>query len=362
LIFVPEYIEKLKPYRSGNSSAGRMSKEDFAKLINLASNENHLPISENVKQAIIEAIANSAKYPEPSAKDLRNKLAEKFNKTPEQFVAGNGSDSLIGYIFNAFTQEGNEILSSEGTFIGAYVNANKMGRKLKLVPLNNYHIDLEAIVKAISKDTKIIYIANPNNPTGTTFNKIEFENFLAKVPTDIIIVLDEAYSLYAEKFDDYPRGMSYENDNLIILQTLSKTYGLAGMRVGYSYSSNAKLIDYIQRVKLPFEPNYFAQVAAITALSEDSYINQTLDINTKTLLSLRKCLEENNIEYTGGYANFLMMLFENELEASRFTDYMFDGGIIVRQLQMFGINNGVRISTGLPQQIDKAIELINSFK
>lgn len=361
MIKVPNYIETLKPYKSGNKLEKAVSKEDFKKLVNLASNENPLGASPLALKAIENAGKDLNTYPDPSAPELVAALAKETGKSSEQIATGHGSDSLIQYILNAFAEKDDEIITADATFIGTYVNANKLGLITKKIPLTkDYRFDLKATANAISDKTKIVYLANPNNPTGTKFTKTEFDEFIKKVPENVLIILDEAYWIYAEDDPEYPNGLDYDLPNMIVLRTMSKSYGLAGLRVGYAIGP-AKLINYIYRVKLPFEPHSLAQVAAIEALKDKDYIQKTLETNKRSMEILCSAMDELGIQRTEPAANFTMMIFESEEKAKNIVSGFLENGIITRHLPMFGLPNAVRISSGTVEQTEKAVEILKKI-
>ena len=224
---IPDYVQTLKPYKSGNKLEGGITREEFKKLINLASNENPFGPSPKAISAMQNALSEAHIYPDPSATELIEALAKFYDRDPKSIITGNGSDSLLQIAFNAFSCKDEEILTAEATFIGCFVNANKLGRKLTKISNKNYGYDLDSIAAAINDNTRIIYLANPNNPTGTMFSKTDFENFMTKVPKDILVILDEAYWLYSAEFSDYPNGLDYDYENLMVMRTFSKIYGLS---------------------------------------------------------------------------------------------------------------------------------------
>lgn len=352
----PEYINKLVPYKSGNTTNNNISREEFKTFINLASNENPHGASPKAVESIINATKEISIYPDVKSTKLVNKLAEIMDILPEEIICGHGSDSLIGYIINAFSELGDEILTAKGTFIGAYVNTNKLGRKLTTIPLVNYSFDLSNLLKSISVNTKIIYLANPNNPTGSMFSKEEFLEFFSKVPKNILVLLDEAYFSYCIDFNEYPNGLQIfkelsneEKSNLIVIRTLSKHLGLAGLRVGYAFGAK-DLIDILYKVKLPFEPNLLAQEGAIGGLDDDQYIENAIKSNKVCLKLLVDTFKELGIDYVEPKANFVMILLKTDLQAQKFVEVCLQKKIVVRYLAGFGINNGVRISTGTEDQ------------
>lgn len=360
MISVPEYIEKLVPYKSGNKLDRPITREEFKKLINLASNENPLGPSPKAVEAIKRHLSEINIYPDPTASELTQKIAEKFGKDPKNILTGHGSDSLIQYIFNTFFKKGDELLTANVTFIGTYVNANKQGMVTQLVPMrSDYSFDLNGILNKITLRTKVIYLANPNNPTATMFTKSDFVKFLAKVPKDVLVILDEAYWLYAKEMPGYLDGFEFEEENLIVLRTLSKAYGLAGIRVGFAYAPEY-LINYLSRVKLPFEPNTLAQVAAMAALEDDEFVGKMLEVNNKSMDILLEAIDNAGIARTEPSANFVMMIFENEVKPKALHNKLLDNGIVTRQLHMFGLPNAIRINTGTIEQTEKAAKVIYS--
>ncbi|TNE32493.1 histidinol-phosphate transaminase [bacterium] len=361
MIHIPDHIKVLKPYKSGNQIGKQITREEFKKLVNLASNENPLGASPKAMEAIKNSIEEIAVYPNPSAPDLVNAIAKHYDKSPECIITGSGSDSIIEDVFKAFTEEGQEIVMADATFIGAFVNANKLNRFIVKVPLNeDYSYDLNAMIKAISRSTRIIYLANPNNPTGMMITKNEFEEFMKKVPSDVLVVLDEAYNAYSSEYDDCPNGLDYECSNLLVLRTMSKSYGLAGIRVGFAVGPKG-LIDYLYRVKLPFEPNILAQKAAIAALDDSKFIQRTIETNSRNLSKLKKFFNENGIIHTDGKGNFTMVVFKDADTANKFATLSLESGFVVRPLGMFGLPNCVRINSGTDEQTDRAIEVFDNL-
>lgn len=361
MIKIPKFVQDLKPYKAGKPIDEMFREYGLEKIVKLASNENPLGPSPKAVEAIRQHISEIHRYTNPVAFELVNAIAKKINKSPNQIVTGSGSDSLIQYIVSAFSEEGDELLTSEGSFIGWYVNVNKYGRISKQVKQKNYRFDLDAIAENINQRTKIIYLANPNNPTGTIFTKKEFENFLTKVPKDILIVLDEAYTVYAQSNPDYPNGLEYENKNLIVLRTLSKAYGLAGIRVGFAFGDE-ELIKTLYKIKLPFEPNLLAQAAAIAAINDDDFLKETVELNEKSLKMLKEKFDELEIEYLHTSANFLLMLLPSEDYAVIFNEECLKRGLILRHVKSFGIPNGIRINSGTEGETKFAIDVISQVQ
>jgi len=357
MIKIPEWITNLKPYIPGKPIEQLAGEKALDRIVKLASNENPLGPSPKAMAAVIEHINNAHRYVNPTSPELVAKIGRKFGKTSGQIICAHGVDALLAYILSAFTRENDEVLTSEGTFIGIYVNTRKLGRQLSQVPLKKYAFDLEAIISAITPRTKVIYLANPNNPTGTIFTKRQFENFLNRVPEDLLIILDEAYTEFASADPDFPNGLDYCNGNLIVTRTLSKSYGLAGLRIGYAVASE-EIIRELYKVKLPFEPNYLAQVAAIAALDDEEFLNETLDINKKSLERMYAKFDELGIEYVPSLANFILLLMPSEKSARLFFEECLNQGLIVRHVLPFGIPNGIRVNSSTADETDFALQVI----
>jgi histidinol-phosphate aminotransferase len=357
MIKIPKHILDLTPYKSGKPIEELAREKGLSKIVKLASNENPLGPSPKAVEQIKKSLSEINRYPDAASYSLVRAFAKKYNKNPKQIFTASGSDAILQYIITAFSDNKDEFLSSEGTFIGWYVNVNKLNRKSKLTPLKNYYYDLDPILKSINDKTKIIYLANPNNPTGTIFTKKQFENFVSKVPNNILIILDEAYTIYAESFSEYPNGLSYDLDNLIVLRTLSKAYGLAGLRIGFAIA-NSEIVKTLFKVKLPFEPNALAQAAAIAALDDDDFIKRTSELNHKSLKIMDKKFNELGIKHVPTVANFYLLLFPGEEFTIEFNNECLNRGLILRHTKSFGIPNGIRINSGTMEETDFAMEII----
>lgn len=357
MVKIPKHTARLTAYKSGKPISELAREKDLARIVKLASNENPIGPSPKAIEALERTAAELNRYTDPGSTDLVEKMAQLIGKQPEQIIFGHGTDALLEYIVNGLTEYRDEILTSEGTFIGIYVNINKLSRTLKTVPHKNYHYDLDALADAISDQTRMVYLANPNNPTGSMFTRDEFESFMTRVPRDVLVVLDEAYSTYAAETPGYPDGLDYDYDNLIVTRTLSKVYGLAGLRIGYAVGP-PYLIHELYKVKLPFEPNKLAQVAALAALDDKEFLDKTLETNRKSLRRFRDCFDRLGIEYVPTAANFYLMLFPSESIASQFYEGCLDHGLIVRPVKPFGIPHGVRINSGTDEETSFAITVI----
>ncbi|MCB0272216.1 MAG: histidinol-phosphate transaminase [Bdellovibrionales bacterium] len=359
-ITIPPHIQNLTPYKPGRSIADVAKEFQVERWIKLASNENPRGLAPKAKKGIEASLENLHIYPHPRTPQLVEKLASQLQKKPEEIVVTSGVDSLLAYINMAFVGKGEEILTSDGSFIGTYVNAKKLRIPIQTVPLKNYAYDLEAIQKAITEKTKLIYLANPNNPTGTMLSKDELLHFLSNVSEHIVVVLDEAYFEYAKDFDDYPNGVELldQFENVIVTRTMSKAYGMAGLRVGYGIA-DAEMIQEIMKVKLPFEPASISEMAAVFALDDEAFLQETIQINREGMLYFTKKLDDMKLPFVRkSYANFLMLILKNEKKALEFTQKCLEKGLILRHLDRFGIPEGVRINTGTMEENQMAIAII----
>ncbi|MBX2977186.1 MAG: histidinol-phosphate transaminase [Ignavibacteriaceae bacterium] len=358
MITIPEFVQNLVPYKAGKSIDELAREKGLTKIVKLASNENPLGPSPKSMGAMSSYINESHRYADPLCHNLVQHLSQINNLAPEMIFAASGSDAILQYIIMTCSNEGDELLTSEGSFIGWYVNSDKLGRKSVKVPLTkDYKYDLDSISKAITDKTKIIYLANPNNPTGTIFSSKELESFFETVPSNVLVVLDEAYTMYVDNDLDFPNGLNYLRENLIVTRTFSKSYGLAGLRVGYAFG-HPELIKSMFKVKLSFEPTSLSQVAAIAAISDDEFIRETIELNKRSLSMLRDKLDSLEIKYTDSAANFLMMIFESEEQARKFTIECLNRGLILRHVDTFGIPEGVRINSGTDEETEFAVEVI----
>lgn len=357
-IIIPEYVRALDPYKPGNQRQNVVFRHDVKQIFSLASNENPLGVSTRVKEAIINTLNEVNFYPDPGATELVELISKKFNKKPEQIICGHGSESLIAHIVNAFSDIDTRVLSSMGTFAGIYVKTRKIGRKLNRVPLKDYGYDLEGLIKRIHDNTRIIYISNPNNPTGSMITRDEFDWFIEQVPENILVVLDEAYSIYANNHKGYFTGLDYDLPNLIVLHTLSKTHGLAGLRVGYAVGPE-ELIQTLYKIKLPFEPSIIAQKAAIAAFDDYEFLNETVRINEISLRMFKSTFDKLDIKYVEPHANFIMILLKDDDMVNKFCRHTLEHGISVRNCKPFGLTNAIRISTGTIEQSEYACQVFS---
>ncbi|MGH9721508.1 MAG: histidinol-phosphate transaminase [Bryobacteraceae bacterium] len=353
---VPPYIAALQPYEAGRRAEDIQREFGLASVVKLASNENPLGASPLALEAMRPASGKLNLYPDGGL-GLRARLAELFEVKLENVIAGSGSESVMSNIIRTFLLDDDEVLTTEAAFIGFQLLARSRGVRYCTVPYKDWRYDLAALAAAINERTKIVYLANPNNPTGSIFTRHEFDEFYAHVPERVLIILDEAYFEYAKDNARYPDSMHYRYDNVITLRTFSKVYGLAGVRIGYGFA-HQELIANLLKVKLPFEPSTLAQAAAIGALSDREFIHRSLELNARGLRFLSESLRSLGYEAAPSEANFVMIALPTAEDAARIFESALRQGVIIRPLKAFGLPHCLRISTGTMDENERCIDAI----
>jgi histidinol-phosphate aminotransferase len=351
---VPPYIASLRPYEPGRSAGEVRRAYGLTDVCKLASNENPLGPSPRALEAIQRHLGALHVYPNGGL-DLRRTLAEEFGLKLENVIAGSGSEGIMSNIIRTFLCDEDEVLTTDAAFIGFQVLARSRGVQYRTVPYRHWHYDLAALASAITENTKIVYLANPNNPTGTIFTRQEFDSFYAHVPPRVLIILDEAYFEYAKDNPQYPDSMHYRYDNVITLRTFSKVYGLAGIRIGYGFA-HEELIANLLKVKLPFEPSTLAQAAGIGALADKEFLHRSLELNARGLRLLTDAFRGLGLEVVPSEANFVMLVFPGAEQARQVSEALLREGVIVRPLGAFGLPRCIRVSTGTDRDNARCIE------
>ncbi len=355
----PQHISNLRAYEPGRSVEEIREALGLEKIIKLASNENPLGPSPKAVERINQSVDGLATYPNAGL-ELRDELAVHHGIGLENVAAGSGSESILMAAMRAYLQPGDEIITAEGTFIGFYVLCNSMNLNCRTVPLQNYTYDLEGISESITDQTKLIYLANPNNPTGTAFHRSVFEQFLERLPDGVLVILDEAYFEYAQEWDGYPNSMNYRHDQILTLRTFSKAYGLAGVRIGYGIG-HPEIIENILKVKLPFEPTSLAQAAGLGALEDVEFLQKTVDTNRNGMRITVKALEGFGLRPPRSVANFVYVPMGSPDKAVWFSDELLKRGVIARPMTPFRLPEGVRITIGNEEETTFLIEVLNDI-
>ncbi len=356
---VPPYVAALSPYIAGRSAEEVASTYGLSRVVKLASNENPLGASPMAVERMRQSMGDLHLY--PTGLDLRAHLAKRFGTRIENVITGSGSEGIMANIVRTFLSDQDEALTSEGTFIGFEVLAKGRGIPFCTVPLRpDWHIDLVALAAAITDRTKIIYLANPNNPTGTIFSKAEFDAFYQHVPSHVLIILDEAYFEYAKDNPVYPDSMAYRYDNVITLRTFSKVYGLAGVRIGYGFA-HEDLISSLMKIKLPFEPSTLGNAAGIGATDDHEFLTRTLEQNLRERQKLVIELSARGFATVASEANFVMLPLGSAEVAERLTQSLVERGVIIRSLANFGLPTCVRISIGTDEENEFFLDTLSKI-
>jgi len=356
---VKKFIKELTPYPPGKPIEELERESGITGSIKLASNENPLGPSPKAARAIKESINKINRYPDSSGYYLRNSLAKKFGLPMANIILGNGSDEIIKLIAHAFLSTDDEVIIPFPTFLMYEKNAQSFQGKIIRIPLTNFSVDLPSILRAVSDKTKIIFLNNPNNPTGTALTIKEISHFLQSTPKEVIVVLDEAYIEFAtDKNIESGICLLKSNPNLVILRTFSKLYGLAGLRIGYGFSSE-DLINGLNLVQQPFSTNYMAQIGAIAALNDNVFVKKTLALTVEGLKFLYSQLNGMGLDYITTQANFFMI--KTPIGAKETYKRMLKEGVIIRSMEDFGMKDFIRISVGLPEENERFIKTLKKI-
>jgi histidinol-phosphate aminotransferase len=353
--FVPEYVRNLSGYTPGKSLR-QAQQESHVNCVKMASNENPFGPSPLAVKAMQSVLAESNFYPDNNAGELRQKLAEHHKVQPEQVVPTAGSTALLGIIARTLLSPGLNAITSERSFIVYPIATQAAGGQLIQVPMRGDGFDMNAIAAAVDQHTRIIYISNPNNPTGTLVPAKELDHFLDALPEQVIVILDEAYHDFAQYFAairsvDYSHALDYVNQGrkVVVLRTFSKAHGLAGVRVGYGIGP-AELMSYFARMRTTFSVSAVAQAAAMAALDDQAHIQKTLKNNTEQAERLIAGIAELGYHPLPPWANFLYCELGDD--AAAIAKRLQAEGVIVRALGPWGAPTAIRVTVGTPQQND----------
>ncbi len=348
-LFPPAHpgLDKIQVYQPGKPIEELERELGIRHALKLASNENPFGPSPKALVAARQSLAKIHRYPDASCFKLKRALAAKFRLSEDRIAIGNGSDELIVMAIRAFVGEGEEVLTATPTFLIYKIAAQVHGAKVVEVPQKDFRYDLKAMAEAITSRTKLIFIANPDNPTGSYARRSELEAFLKQVPSRCLVFMDEAYYEYAAREKDYPNTLNWlDRPNLIISRTFSKAYGLCGLRVGYSFA-HPDVTTGLNKVREPFNINSPAQAAALAALSDTAFLNKVVTQTNSERRRLDAELKKRGIRTVPSAANFILMQVGPSAHA------LYDGllrrGVIVRHMKSWGLGDFVRVTVGRPQ-------------
>ena len=350
---VPGYIRALGSYTPGKP-VRQAERESGVSCIKLASNENPLGPSPRALEAIRQAAAEVNYYPDNDTSELRLRLAELHGVEPEQTLVTNGSTSLLGIMARALLGRGKNAVTSERSFIVYPIATKATGARFVQVPTRNNGYDLDAIAAAVDRNTRLVFLANPNNPTGTIVDAAAIDAFLDKLPDHVVVALDEAYSDFASDFAeqrgvDYSHGVDYvrQRRNVVVLRTFSKAHGLAGIRVGYGIGP-ADLMQAFNKLRTTFSVSAVAEAAALAALGDVEHTRRTIENNRRGAEWLMKRLRELGFDPVPTWANFIF--FDCGEQALPLAKRIQAQGVIVRPLHAWAIPTGIRATIGTPEQ------------
>jgi histidinol-phosphate aminotransferase len=351
--FGPDYVRAIAPYQGGKPIA-EVAREfglDEAKIVKLASNENPLGMPASAKQAMLEAMADIGRYPDANGFELKQTITAKYGVPQEWITLGNGSNDILELAAHAFVQPGQSVVYAQYSFAVYPLAAQGVGGRAIVVPAKNYGHDLAAMAKAITADTRLVFVANPNNPTGTFLPAADIEAFLKAVPANVVVVLDEAYNEYLApelQYDSIAWVRQYPN--LLVSRTLSKAYGLAGLRIGFGIAQPA-VTDLLNRIRQPFNVNSLAQAAAVAALNDSVFLQKSAQVNADGYRQLTQAFKAMDLEYVPSFGNFVLVrVGSDEGAGARVNLALLKLGVIVRPVGNYGLPQWLRISIGLPEE------------
>ncbi|MFA5090448.1 MAG: histidinol-phosphate transaminase [Candidatus Omnitrophota bacterium] len=345
----------ITPYVPGKPIEETRREMGLKEIIKLASNENPLGVSPMVISAIKKNIKGLNRYPDSQGFYLKRRLARYWSIDPAGIALGNGSDELIDIIIKTFVEEDENIITADTTFLEYEISSLVNNRKVITAPLRYFKYDLPAIRKRVDKKTKLIFIANPNNPTGTYVTHYELSDFILGLPENVVVVLDEAYDAFID-VNDFPKSQSYlNNKNIIILKTFSKAYGLAGLRLGYCLGK-PEFVYYMEKVRQPFNVNSLAQVAAIAALDDRKFFEKTRKAVLEGKRFLYEALSRQGVGYVPSVANFILIDTGRD-SAGVFKD-MLRFGVIVRDMKQYGLKNFIRVTIGTSRENERFVKVL----
>lgn len=354
---VNEGVKKLAPYQAGKPIEELERELGITNIIKLASNENPFGFPQSARKAIEAALNDLTRYPDSNGFGLKQTIAEKYSLDTAQITLGNGSNDLLELFFQTFVSDKDEVIFSQYTFIVAPLAAQARNAKARIIPAVNYGHDLNGFLAAVTDKTKLIYIANPNNPTGTFLTQQEINDFLSKVPEHIVVVLDEAYTEFTaqqERVDSFALTAKYPN--LVVSRSLSKVYGLAGLRIGYAVSA-PEIAELFNRVRQPFNCNSLALVAAQAVLNDDEFVQTAAENNRQGIALLEQFFAAKGLDYVPSKGNFVLVGF-NRPAAAIYTALLHKG-VIVRPVAGYGLPEHLRVSVGLPEENQRFITALS---
>jgi len=351
-------VRGLQPYIPGKPVEELERELGITNAIKLASNENPLGPSPRALEAARAALPDIARYPDGGGFGLKRALAAKLDLEPEQFTLGNGSNDVLEFLARAFVQPGDEVVFAQHAFAVYPIVTQAVSGRAVEVAARDWGHDLDAMQRAIGERTRLVFIANPNNPTGTWLKRAALQAFLDAVPSRVIVAIDEAYFEYVNE-RDYPDTLAWlaRYPNLVITRTFSKIYGLAGLRIGYGVSSTA-IADVLNRVRQPFNVNSLALAAAMAALDDTAHLEKSRRMNTEGMVQLEEGFRQLGLPYIPSVGNFVCVEVG---DAARVYDALLRQGVIVRPVANYGMPRHLRITVGLPEENERFLNSLEKI-
>lgn len=359
------YVREIAPYVGGRpiSEVAREFGLDEAKIVKLASNENPLGMPDSAKKAMLKAAEDLARYPDSNGFELKNELAKKFSVPFEWITLGNGSNDILELTTRAVAHEGDEIVFSRHAFAVYPLATQAVGAKAVEVPATaDLGHDLPAMLKAITSKTRLVFVANPNNPTGSFLTAKAIEQFIEQVPAHVVVVVDEAYNEFLTPEQQY-NAVDWVRrfPNVIVSRSFSKAYGLAGLRIGYGIAQN-NLTDLLNRIRQPFNVNSLAQAAAIAALGDQEFLKKCYDLNQAGYAQLTQAFDQMDLKYIPSSGNFVLVKVGDQADSgSKVNLELLKAGVIVRPVGNYGLPEWLRISIGLPEENEVFIKALKNI-
>jgi histidinol-phosphate aminotransferase len=349
----PSYVRAIAPYVAGKpiSEVAREFGLDEAHIVKLASNENPLGMPESAKAAMAQAAADLGRYPDANAFELKAALSEHYGVPADWITLGNGSNDILELAAHALVEKSQSIVYAQYSFAVYALATQGIGARAIVVPAVKHGHDLDAMLKAIDADTRLMFVANPNNPTGTFIEGPVLEAFLEKVPKNVVVVLDEAYTEYLAADKRYDSiAWTRRFPNLLVSRTFSKAFGLAGLRVGFAIAQ-PELTDLLNRLRQPFNVNTLAQAAAVAALNDRAFLEKSAGLNAAGYRRLTEAFDKLDLEYVPSYGNFVLVRVGNDDGAgARVNLALLKQGVIVRPVGNYGLPQWLRVTIGLPEE------------
>ena len=356
-----DYVQSIRPYEPGKPIREVEREMGLSRVVKMASNENPLGPSRKALRAMRRALREAHLYPESTCFYLKKRLSEELGISESQLIIGNGSNEIIEFLARGFLSPGDQVISSACSFLVYPIVTQACGAEYIEVPMKDFRYDLKGILDRITDRTKLIFIANPNNPTGTYVTREEVEDFLTKVPKDVVVCFDEAYVDFVEA-KDFPFLLFHvktERPNLIVLRTFSKSYGLAGLRVGYGMGA-PELIQYLHKVRQPFNVNSIAQAGAVAALDDRLFLWRTKYFVARGKRYLYRRFRRYHFRSVPSQANFILV--DAERDANEVFEAFLREGVIIRSMKAYGLSTWIRVTVGRRSENSRFIRILRRLK